>query len=127
LEVNWDGKPVRGAPYTIVVEENGGAERIIVDKDTLKYGIIGHPLQTTIDTRLATKGNNTTIPIHTCTYAGELSCECVGPSGLCQSTLYADDTDGTYRLVMKPMEVGRHTLTILYNGENVEGCSLLTR
>ncbi len=54
--MNWDGKPVRGAPYTIVVDEHGGAERIIVDKETLKYGIIGHPLQTTIDTRLATKG-----------------------------------------------------------------------
>jgi hypothetical protein len=53
--------------------------------------------------------------------AGSLSCECVGPSSLCQSVLYADSVEGTYRLVVKPTEVGRHTLNILYNGEHVDG------
>jgi hypothetical protein len=35
--------------------------------------------------------------------------------------LYADSVEGTYRLVVKPTEVGRHTLNILYNGEHVDG------
>jgi hypothetical protein len=56
LSIEWAGKPVRGSPFQLVVEESGGADKIVIDRESIKYGSIGQQLQTTIDTRLASRG-----------------------------------------------------------------------
>ena len=56
LEVLWGDHPVEGSPFSVDVFEQGGAKNILVNTDSLKFGIIGQELQTVIDTRLAEAG-----------------------------------------------------------------------
>lgn len=52
--------------------------------------------------------------------SGDLTAHCTGFSKVAFCEM-VDQMDGTFVLIIKPQESGRHTLTIKYGGENVPG------
>ena len=56
LEVLWNNDEIMDSPFDIEVMEGAGAAKILVQQDTLKFGIIGQEMRTVIDTRLAPPG-----------------------------------------------------------------------
>ena len=67
---------------------------------------MGEPLKTLIDTRQANPG--------------ELTANCNGSTkpAMCE---FLDERNGTYTLVIKPQEIGKHILQLKYNDVHVEG------
>lgn len=53
-------------------------------------------------------------------FAGELTAYCMGPTRVAHCEL-EDHQDGTFRLVVRPQEAGRHVLQVKYGGEHVTG------
>ncbi|KAL3089865.1 hypothetical protein niasHT_022497 [Heterodera trifolii] len=107
LVVQIDSKNVPGSPSTVQVHSHQlPAELISVDAKPLKFGVINEDIRTIIDARKAT--------------AGHLSAQCSGPTRPEYCELM-DNRDGTYVLRVQPKELGRHTLTIKYDNENVPG------
>ena len=51
---------------------------------------------------------------------GELTAYCMGPTKVAHCEL-EDHHDGTFRLIVRPQEVGRHVLQVKYGGEHVLG------
>ena len=51
---------------------------------------------------------------------GELTAHCVGAHKIAYCELY-DQMDGTFTLIIKPQEGGKHVLTIKYGGDHVSG------
>ena len=58
--------------------------------------------------------------------SGELTAHCVGPHKVAYCELY-DHGDATFTLNVKPQESGKHTLTIKYAGEYVNGSPFTLR
>uniref|UniRef100_A0A914H238 Filamin-C n=1 Tax=Globodera rostochiensis TaxID=31243 RepID=A0A914H238_GLORO len=111
LVVQIDAKNVPGSPSTVQVHSNQlPAELIEVDVRPLKFGVINEDLRTMIDARKAT--------------AGHLSAQCSGPTRPEYCELL-DNRDGTYVLRVRPKELGRHSLTIKYDNENVPGSPIV--
>jgi len=106
LNISWNGRQLRGAPYKVNVIGASYPNRVVVNGEGLKGCLYGHNLDFRIDTRKAG--------------AGELTAYCMGPSKVAHCEL-SDHHDGTYRLVVRPQEVGKHVLQIKYGGEHVQG------
>lgn len=51
---------------------------------------------------------------------GELTAQCVGPTKIAFCEL-VDQNDGTFSLLIKAQETGKHTLIVKYNDEHVSG------
>ncbi|KAH9509017.1 hypothetical protein Btru_048613 [Bulinus truncatus] len=106
LNISWNGRQLRGAPYKVNVIGASYPNRVVVNGEGLKGGLFGDSLDFKIDTRKAGPG--------------ELTAYCMGPSKVAYCEL-SDHHDGTYHLVVRPQEVGKHVLQIKYGGENVQG------
>lgn len=52
--------------------------------------------------------------------AGELTAQCAGPTRFDECNLI-DNRNGTFTLIIKPMEAGKHILEVRYNNEHVLG------
>ncbi|KAK0041431.1 filamin-C-like isoform X2 [Biomphalaria pfeifferi] len=106
LNISWNGRQLRGAPYKVNVIGASYPNRVIVNGEGLKGGLMGNSLDFRIDTRKAGPG--------------ELTAYCMGPNKVAYCEL-SDHHDGTYRLVVRPQETGKHVLQIKYGGEHVQG------
>lgn len=53
-------------------------------------------------------------------FTGELTAYCMGPTKVAHCEL-EDHRDGTFRLVVRPQEFGRHILQVKYGNEHVQG------
>lgn len=51
---------------------------------------------------------------------GELSAHCLGPSKMARCELISHG-DGTFELLVTPLESGKHMLSIKYGGQHVPG------
>jgi len=97
-----------------------------VNADPLQAGIFGQDLKTTIDTRRSGPGirNFDKFLVFKIEFImiciGELTAQCVGPNKVAFCELM-DQKDGTYLLLIKPQETGKHTLIVKYNDEHVPG------
>lgn len=54
-------------------------------------------------------------------YIGKLTAKCAGPHKQKVPVTLQENMDGTKRVSFKPIETGRHTLSIKYNKEHVLG------
>ncbi|GFR83464.1 filamin-A [Elysia marginata] len=106
LNISWNGRQLRGAPYKVNVIGASYPDRVIVTGEGLRGGLLGQSLDFRIDTKKAGPG--------------ELTAYCMGPSQVAYCEL-GDHHDGTYRLVVRPQETGRHVLQIKYGGVHVQG------
>ncbi|XP_059143816.1 filamin-B-like, partial [Physella acuta] len=106
LNISWNGRQLRGAPYKVNVIGASYPNRVVVNGEGLKGGLLGSNLDFRIDTRRAGPG--------------ELTAYCMGPTKVAYCEL-SDHHDGTYRLVVQPQEAGKHVLQIKYGGEHVQG------
>ncbi|CAF3681830.1 unnamed protein product [Rotaria sp. Silwood1] len=117
LSIIWAEKEIHGSPFRVNILPNINnnhheSSRIICSGDGLRIGIVGKVMKCLIDTRA-------TIP-------GELTAYCQGMNKKASCRLF-DHRDGTYTLFIKPEEIGRHILTIKYNGENVPGSPYIVK
>ncbi|XP_049297957.1 filamin-B isoform X1 [Anopheles funestus] len=106
LEVEWNGRIIKGCPLTIPVGPAVDAAKVLCSGEGLRNGVVGREIKSWIDTRRAGPG--------------ELTAHCAGPRKVAYCELY-DHGDATFTLNVKPQEPGRHTLTIKYGGQHVPG------
>ncbi|XP_046654649.1 filamin-C-like isoform X2 [Daphnia pulicaria] len=106
LNVMWAERQVKGCPLKVTVNSTVDASKVICSGEGLKWGILGREIKSFIDTRNSGPG--------------ELAAQCVGPHKVAFCELF-DHCDGTYSLLIKPQEHGRHTLNIKYGGQPVNG------
>ncbi|CAM4955218.1 unnamed protein product [Rotaria socialis] len=107
LNVIWGEKEIHGSPFKItVVPNNHQASQVLCSGDGLRMGVIGKEMQCFIDTRAAMPGELT------------VYCHGINTTAICR---LVDHRDGTCTLSVKPEEIGRHILTIKYNGEHIPG------
>lgn len=106
LHINWSDRPLRGSPFTVQVQGQSEANRIVCSGEGLRQGIIGQEIKATIDTRRAGPG--------------DLTARCHGPTKPAFCELF-DHQDCAYTLSVRPQEPGKHVLVIEYNGEQVPG------
>jgi filamin len=111
LSVTWAERQIRGSPFKVnvlqnVATNNYAATRVICSGDGLKMGVLGKEIKSLIDTRHAGPG--------------ELTAFCQGLNKTAFCRLF-DHRDGTFTLLIKPQESGRHVLTVKYNDEHVPG------
>lgn len=108
----WSGKQVKGCPLKVSILPRCDAARVSVSGEGLKGGSVDKDLKVFIDTKRAGPG--------------ELSAHCMGPQKVVQCELI-DQMDGTFYLILKPQESGKHVLTIKYGGEHVPGSPFAIR
>ncbi|XP_053675765.1 filamin-A [Anopheles nili] len=106
LEVEWNGRIIKGCPLTIPVGPAVDAAKVLCSGEGLRNGVVGREIKSWIDTRRAGPG--------------ELTAHCAGPRKVAYCELY-DHGDATFTLNVKPQEPGRHSLTIKYGGQHVPG------
>lgn len=106
LHITWNGRQLRGSPYKVNVIGAFYPNKVMVSGEGLKGGLLGRDLEVRIDTRKAGPG--------------ELTAYCMGPTKVAHCEL-EDHHDGTFRLIVRPQEVGRHVLQVKYGGEHVQG------
>ncbi|XP_076435460.1 filamin-B-like isoform X2 [Babylonia areolata] len=106
LHISWNGRQLRGSPYKVNIIGAFYPHKVIVSGEGLKGGLLGRDFDIRIDTRKAGPG--------------ELTAYCVGPSKVAHCEL-EDHHDGTFRLLVRPQEAGRHKLQVKYGGEHVTG------
>ena len=97
---------MKGCPLKVSILPRCDAGRVIASGEGLKGGSLDKDLQVYIDTKRAGPG--------------ELSAHCMGPHKVAQCELI-DQMDGTFYLLLKPQEAGKHSLTIKYGGEHISG------
>lgn len=106
MNVLWAGKQVKGCPLKVSILPRCDAARVSASGEGLKGGSVDKDLKIFIDTKRAGPG--------------ELSAHCMGPQKVVQSELI-DQMNGTFFLIIKPQEPGKHVLTIKYGGEHIPG------
>lgn len=87
-------------------KNSSSASKVICSGDGLQMGIVGNESKCLIDTRNAK--------------LGELTAYCQGIHKTVNCRLF-DHQNGMFTLFIKPEEIGKHLLTIKYNGEHVPG------
>ncbi|XP_074601281.1 filamin-type immunoglobulin domains fbug isoform X2 [Brevipalpus obovatus] len=112
LNVLWSGKQVKGCPLKVSILPKCDASRVTCCGEGLKSSTLGEESKVFIDTRKAGPG--------------DLTAHCTGFSKVAFCEM-VDQMDGTFVLIIKPQESGRHTLTIKYGGENVPGSPFTLR
>lgn len=80
--------------------------KVLCSGEGLRHGVVGREIRSWIDTRRAGPG--------------ELTAHCTGPKKVAYCELY-DHGDATFTLNVKPQEPGRHSLTIKYGNQHVNG------
>lgn len=123
LNVLWAGKQVKGCPLKVSILPRCDASRVLCSGEGLRGGAIGKDIKAFIDTKRAGPGELRQGQVQMLTVhlvAGELTAHCVGPQKVARCELY-DQMDGTFTLVVRPQEGGRHVLTVKYGGEHVPG------
>lgn len=103
---------MKGCPLKVSILPRCDAGRVHASGDGLKGGAIGKDVKVFIDTKRAGPG--------------ELSAHCIGPHRVAHCELI-DQLDGTFFLLVKPVEGGRHILTIKYGGEHITGSPFALR
>ncbi|RWS15635.1 Filamin-B-like protein [Dinothrombium tinctorium] len=106
LNVVWANKQVKGCPLKVSILPRCDASRVICSGEGLKGGTVGKEIKAFIDTRRAGPG--------------DLTAHCMGPHKAAYCELY-DQLNGTFDLIIKPQEGGRHLLTIKYGNEHIPG------
>ncbi|KAL8600676.1 hypothetical protein ACOMHN_006742 [Nucella lapillus] len=106
LHISWNGRQLRGSPYKVNIMGAFYPNKVVVSGEGLKGGLLGRDFDIRIDTRKAGPG--------------ELTAYCVGPSKVAHCEL-EDHHDGTFRLIVRPQESGRHVLQVKYGGDHVLG------
>jgi len=106
LSIKMNDKEIGDSPYKINVAVAYDSSKVIVNAETLKTCVFGDEVKTLIDTRGAGPG--------------ELTAHCMGINkvAFCE---FQDHKDGTFELLIKPQETGKHVLQIKYNDEHVPG------
>ncbi|XP_048246440.1 filamin-B-like isoform X6 [Haliotis rufescens] len=112
LHITWNGRQVKGAPFKVNVIGAFYPNKVAVSGEGLKGGLLGRDLDIRIDTRKAGPG--------------ELTAFCSGPNKVAYCDL-EDNRDGTFRLLVKAQEPGRHVLQVKYGGEHVLGSPFVFR
>ncbi|XP_058054906.1 filamin-A [Anopheles bellator] len=107
LDVEWNGRTIKGCPLTIPVGPAVDAAKVLCSGEGLRNGVVGREIKSWIDTRRAGPG--------------ELTAHCAGPRKVPAYCELYDHGDATFTLNVKPQEPGRHTLTIKYGGQHVPG------
>ncbi len=95
-----------------VLSNNYSASQVICSGEGLLMGIIGKEMKCLIDTHNAGPGELTAY------------CQGIHKSAFCR---LSDHRDGIFTLFIKPEEIGKHLLTIKYNGEHVPGSPYTVR
>lgn len=106
LTVKWNNRLVKGCPLTVQVGTSIDASKVLCSGEGLRHGVVGREIRSWIDTRRAGPG--------------ELTAHCTGPRKVAYCELY-DHGDATFTLNIKPQEPGKHSLTIKYGGQHVNG------
>lgn len=98
-----------GSPFKVQIGNNNKTNQIKLNTSEMKTGVLGDQLKILIDTRQVNPG--------------ELTANCNGSTkpALCE---FKDERNGTYTLLIKPQEVGKHILQLKYNDVHVEGSPL---
>ena len=112
LSLKVNNKDIGDSPYKVYIDKASDPTKVIVDSERIKTCLFGEEVKAIIDTRGAGPG--------------ELTAYCMGPKqvAFCE---FSDHKDGTFELLMKPQEVGKHMLQIKYNDEHVPNSPFLIR
>ncbi|XP_022709435.1 filamin-A-like isoform X1 [Varroa jacobsoni] len=112
LTVLFDEKHVPGSPFRVRAGPVCDAQRVVCSGEGLTGGIVGKPMKAFLDTRAGGPG--------------ELSAHCLGPSKMARCELISHG-DGTFELLVTPLESGKHMLSIKYGGQHVPGSPFTIR
>lgn len=106
LTISWCDQQVPRSPFKVNVLPSGDPSKVVCIGEGLKCGCFGKEINAVVDTRRAG--------------LGEVTAQCQGPTkpAFCELD---DRKDCTFELIIKPQEIGQHTLQIKFNGENVPG------
>ncbi|XP_046393064.1 filamin-A isoform X2 [Ischnura elegans] len=117
LSVRFNGEPVPGSPFTCKISEAvgglmsspmvGGAQSAVVSGSALRSAALGRPAIITVDPRGA--------DVNRCSAA------CLSPSGRDIPTRVSGSPSSKFKVELTPFEVGRHTLSVMVDGEHVKG------
>jgi len=112
LYISWGERQVVGSPYKLNVLPLADAAKVVISGDNLQAMTMGNEISTVIDTRRAG--------------TGELTAHCMGPTrvALCQ---LIDHRDGTFLLLVRPQEPGKHILQVKFAGEHIQGSPFTLR
>ncbi|XP_076454336.1 filamin-B-like isoform X2 [Babylonia areolata] len=105
LHITWNNRQLHGSPFKVNVIGAFYPNKVMVSGSGLNGGLLGQDLDVRIDTRKAGPG--------------ELTAYCMGQSKVAVCEL-EDFNDGTFRLIVRPQEVGQHMLQVKYGGEHVQ-------
>ncbi|OQR78194.1 filamin-A-like [Tropilaelaps mercedesae] len=112
LVVLFEERHVPGSPFRVRAGPISDAQRVTCSGEGLTGGIVGKPIKAFLDTRAGGPG--------------ELSAHCLGPSKMARCELVSHG-DGTFALLVTPLESGKHMLSIKYGGQHVPGSPFTVR
>ncbi|XP_071442492.1 filamin-C isoform X2 [Hetaerina americana] len=117
LSVRFNGEPVPGSPFTCKISEAVGgiigssmvvgAQAAVVSGNALRSAALGRPAVITVDPRGA--------DVNRCSAA------CLSPSGRDIPTRVSGSPSSKFKVELTPFEVGRHTISVMVDGEHVKG------
>nr|XP_012149361.1 PREDICTED: filamin-A isoform X2 [Megachile rotundata] len=102
LSVRFNGEPVPGSPFSCKVV---GAGQAIISGHSLKMGAVKQLISFTVDPQA---------PLTNCDVI-------VTPPSNISLPITIEPVDGKYNISFVPMEVGRHNISVLVDGEHVKG------
>ncbi|XP_076095908.1 filamin-A-like isoform X2 [Mytilus galloprovincialis] len=107
LDIKWNERKLKCCPFKINVNPPFYPEKVNVSGANIKGGMVGKDFHLQIDPRKAGKG--------------KLTAKCSGPSNQKVAVSLVENIDGTTKVSFKPVEAGRHIMSIKYNKEHVLG------
>ncbi|XP_063430705.1 filamin-C-like isoform X3 [Mytilus trossulus] len=107
LDIKWNDRKLKCCPFKINVNPPFYPEKVNVSGAHIKGGMVGKDFHLQIDPRKAGKG--------------KLTAKCAGPSNQKVAVSLVENIDGTTKVSFKPVDAGRHIMSIKYNKEHVLG------